>query len=167
VTLLTVTEYPCHIWPRISSVCHNENPFLSSFMTYHREYHDRCHTSSSNCLPLSFFFWSLLSVFSRLTSSDYPVASNFLCKFVILFVHYTIPLWKSVLIILLASVKVVRCLVETGHSYGFANFGVKHQTINQSIKQTKVGYINRVIHWLLEGVCWPISILLSTWSSDN
>ena len=32
----TVTEYLCHTWPRICSVCHNHTPVLSSFMTYHR-----------------------------------------------------------------------------------------------------------------------------------
>jgi len=32
--LLTVTEYLCHKWPRIRSVC--RNPVISSFMTYHR-----------------------------------------------------------------------------------------------------------------------------------
>ena len=31
---LTVTEYLCHKWPRIRSVCLNHNPVLSSFMTY-------------------------------------------------------------------------------------------------------------------------------------
>ena len=34
ITWLTVTEYMCHIWPSICSVCHNHhNPVLSSFMT--------------------------------------------------------------------------------------------------------------------------------------
>jgi hypothetical protein len=33
--LLTVTEYPCHNWPRICSVCRYPNPALFSFMTYH------------------------------------------------------------------------------------------------------------------------------------
>jgi hypothetical protein len=34
MTWLTVTEYLCHKWPRICSVCRNHNPVLSSFMTY-------------------------------------------------------------------------------------------------------------------------------------
>ena len=34
MTLLTVTEYLFHKWPRICSVCRNHNPVLSSFMTY-------------------------------------------------------------------------------------------------------------------------------------
>jgi hypothetical protein len=33
---LTVTEYMCHRWPRISSVCHNHNMVLSSFMANYR-----------------------------------------------------------------------------------------------------------------------------------
>jgi hypothetical protein len=33
---LTVTEYLCHKWPRICSVCRNHKPALSSFMTCHR-----------------------------------------------------------------------------------------------------------------------------------
>jgi hypothetical protein len=32
---LTVTEYLCHKWLRICSVCHNPNPVRSSFMAYH------------------------------------------------------------------------------------------------------------------------------------
>jgi hypothetical protein len=32
MTLLTVTEYMCHKWPRIRSVCRNNNPVLSSFI---------------------------------------------------------------------------------------------------------------------------------------
>ena len=35
MTWLTVTEYLCHKWPHICSVCRNQNPVLSSFMTYH------------------------------------------------------------------------------------------------------------------------------------
>jgi hypothetical protein len=31
---LTLTEYICHKWPRICSVCRNHNPVLSSFLTY-------------------------------------------------------------------------------------------------------------------------------------
>jgi len=34
-TWLTVTEWLCHKWPRICSVCHTHNPVLSSFMAYH------------------------------------------------------------------------------------------------------------------------------------
>ena len=30
------TEYQCHKWPRICSICRNRNPVLSTFMTYHR-----------------------------------------------------------------------------------------------------------------------------------
>jgi hypothetical protein len=34
---LTVTEYLCHIWPRICSSCHSHNTTsLSSFMIHHR-----------------------------------------------------------------------------------------------------------------------------------
>jgi hypothetical protein len=36
MTWPTVTEYLCHKWPRIYSVCCNRNPVLSSFMTYNR-----------------------------------------------------------------------------------------------------------------------------------
>ena len=43
---LTVTQYLCHKWPRICSVCCNNNPVLSSFMT--------CHRVCRNCLS----FWS-------------------------------------------------------------------------------------------------------------
>ena len=35
---LTVTEYLCHKWPQICSVCRNHNSVLSSFMIYHRVY---------------------------------------------------------------------------------------------------------------------------------
>ena len=40
MTWLTVTEYPCYIWPRICSFCRNYNQVLFSlmFMTYHRVY---------------------------------------------------------------------------------------------------------------------------------
>jgi hypothetical protein len=33
---LTVMEYMCHKWPRISSTCRKHFPVLSSFMTYQR-----------------------------------------------------------------------------------------------------------------------------------
>ena len=36
MTWLTVTEYLCHTWIRISSVCRNYNPVLPSVITYHR-----------------------------------------------------------------------------------------------------------------------------------
>ena len=36
MTWLTVTEYLCHKWPRICSVCLYHYPILSSFLTYHR-----------------------------------------------------------------------------------------------------------------------------------
>jgi hypothetical protein len=36
MTCLTVTEYLCHKWQRICSVCRYHYPVLSSFMTYHR-----------------------------------------------------------------------------------------------------------------------------------
>lgn len=32
----TVTDYMCHELPRIHYVCHNPNPDLSSFISYHR-----------------------------------------------------------------------------------------------------------------------------------
>ena len=36
MTWLTVTEYLCHIWSRICSLCRNHELVLSSFMNYHR-----------------------------------------------------------------------------------------------------------------------------------
>ena len=36
MTWLTVTEVLCHNWPRICSVCRNQNPVFSSWLTYHR-----------------------------------------------------------------------------------------------------------------------------------
>jgi hypothetical protein len=36
MTLLTVTEYLCHKWPPICSVCRNHTTVLSAFMTCHR-----------------------------------------------------------------------------------------------------------------------------------
>ena len=36
MTWLTVTEYMCLKWPRICSVCRNNNPVLDSFITYYR-----------------------------------------------------------------------------------------------------------------------------------
>jgi len=36
MTWLTVTEYLCHKWPRICSICRIHFPVLSSFMIYHR-----------------------------------------------------------------------------------------------------------------------------------
>jgi hypothetical protein len=41
-----VTEYLCHKWPRISSICRIHYPVLSSFMSYHG-----CHMWITNCLP--------------------------------------------------------------------------------------------------------------------
>jgi hypothetical protein len=35
MTWVTVTEYLCHKWPRVCSVCRNHKSVLSSFMTYH------------------------------------------------------------------------------------------------------------------------------------
>jgi hypothetical protein len=34
--LIANTEYICNKWPHVCSVGHNDNPVLSSFMTYHR-----------------------------------------------------------------------------------------------------------------------------------
>jgi hypothetical protein len=34
--LIAKTEYICNKWPHVCSVGHNDNPVLSSFMTYHR-----------------------------------------------------------------------------------------------------------------------------------
>jgi len=48
MTWLTVTEYLCHKWPRIYSVCRNNNPVLSSFMTYHRVC-DKIYTMGTTC----------------------------------------------------------------------------------------------------------------------
>jgi hypothetical protein len=36
MTWLTITEYLCNKWPWVCSVCRNNNPVLSPFMTYHR-----------------------------------------------------------------------------------------------------------------------------------
>ena len=36
MTWLTVTEYLCHKWLRICSVCRNHNTVISSFMIYHQ-----------------------------------------------------------------------------------------------------------------------------------
>jgi len=95
-----VTEYLCHKWPRISSICRIHYPVLSSFMSYHGY-----HMWITNCLPfrstwvnprlivgfvfidslvfcvmfcrslfvlLSFFFVIVLSVLLWYTASDYP-----------------------------------------------------------------------------------------------
>ena len=35
---LTVTEYPCHKWLRICSICRKYFPVLNSFMIYHRNW---------------------------------------------------------------------------------------------------------------------------------
>jgi hypothetical protein len=35
VAWLVITEYLCHKWLLICSVCRNHNPYLSSIMTYH------------------------------------------------------------------------------------------------------------------------------------
>ena len=35
ITWLNFTEYLCHKWPRICSVCRNHNSVLSLFLTYH------------------------------------------------------------------------------------------------------------------------------------
>jgi hypothetical protein len=35
MTWVTVKEYLCYKWPRISLICRNYNSVLSSFMTYH------------------------------------------------------------------------------------------------------------------------------------
>ena len=45
ITWLTITEYLCHKWPRICSICCHHNPVLSSFMTYHRV----CNTTGVTC----------------------------------------------------------------------------------------------------------------------
>jgi hypothetical protein len=36
ITCSTVSEYLCHTWPRICSICRNHNPVLSQFLTYRR-----------------------------------------------------------------------------------------------------------------------------------
>ena len=41
ITWLTVTEYKCHKWPRICSVCRNYNLVVYSFMVYHRVCHKK------------------------------------------------------------------------------------------------------------------------------
>ena len=43
MTWVVVTEYLCHKWPRICSVCRNHNSVLSWFMTYHKV----CHKSTT------------------------------------------------------------------------------------------------------------------------
>ena len=35
MTWLAITEYLCHKWPWMRSVCRNHNPVLSSFIAYH------------------------------------------------------------------------------------------------------------------------------------
>ena len=42
-----VTEYLCHKWPPICSVCRNHNPDISSFMTYQRGYQNN--TTGASC----------------------------------------------------------------------------------------------------------------------
>ena len=41
ITWLTVTEYKCHKWPQICSVCRNYNLVVYSFMVYHRVCHKK------------------------------------------------------------------------------------------------------------------------------
>ena len=48
ITWLTVGKYLCHKWPRILSVCHNHNPVLSSFITYHRV-RNKSNTTGPTC----------------------------------------------------------------------------------------------------------------------
>jgi hypothetical protein len=43
-----VTEYLCHKWPWICSICRNHNPVLSSFMTYHRVC-NKSNTTGTTC----------------------------------------------------------------------------------------------------------------------
>ena len=48
MTWLTVTEYMCLKWPRICSVCRNNNPVLDSFITYYRVC-NKSNTMSATC----------------------------------------------------------------------------------------------------------------------
>ena len=48
MTWLTVTEYLCHQWWRICSLCSNQNPVLSSFVTDHRVC-NKSNTTSVTC----------------------------------------------------------------------------------------------------------------------
>jgi hypothetical protein len=41
-------EYLCHKWPRIYSVCRNNQPVLSSFMTYHWVFNNSNTTGATN-----------------------------------------------------------------------------------------------------------------------
>ena len=77
MTWFTITEHLCHKWPQICSVCHNHNPVLSSFMTYHWIC-NKCnttgatsgagtashqeHLSSPSVFSVVWVAWSLLSV---------------------------------------------------------------------------------------------------------
>ena len=45
---LTATEYMCHKWPRICSVCRNRILVLSPLMTFHRIY-NKSNTTGATC----------------------------------------------------------------------------------------------------------------------
>ena len=56
ITCSTVTEYLCHTWPRICSICLNHNPVLSPFLTYRWVWIKSSTMSNTsgayrNCLP--------------------------------------------------------------------------------------------------------------------
>ena len=84
----TITEYLCHKWPRICSVCRNDNPLLSSFMTYITGYVTRVtrhvpltlpeHLSSPMVFSVvrvapSFVFYVVFCILLFVSSSFFPL----------------------------------------------------------------------------------------------
>ena len=62
--------YDCHKWTRICSVCSNNNPILSSFMTYHRNKSNATgttcgiETARPSCVHIQFLVDSCGSIFN-------------------------------------------------------------------------------------------------------
>jgi hypothetical protein len=60
---LTVTGYLCHKWLRICSACRDNNPFFSSFMSYHLVCKKSNTTGTTNETAYPWFFVTLSLVF--------------------------------------------------------------------------------------------------------
>jgi hypothetical protein len=92
ISLTVATMTVNHKWPRICSVCHNHNPVLSSFMTYHLSYiifKER--RSICNCVYVSLHTCIALLNWNKLTrlfTASIKDQSMTICKWANRFMTY-------------------------------------------------------------------------------
>ena len=102
MTCMTITEYLCHTWPRIRSVCLNHNSVLSSFITYHRVCSKRNSTSanskSRSAYPARAHGFTLVFIGSCCW------VCTFLCSFFVYHFHFVLFALSIVLSVFLQTV---------------------------------------------------------------